>query len=174
MTAPPSGSRLAKASFVVGSVYAALSFYWAVGGPWLLSTVGDSLATRANGNDATLAVAVLLAAAVKAIAALLPILAVCRPVDRPRRRTVWLLAGFEAGVLVIYGGVLTTVGLLIQAGIVRVSRTADYRALAWHAYLWDPWFLLWGLLIAAALVARRRGTKCRSASWRRSVLSTGP
>ena len=33
---------------------------------------------------------------------------------------------------------------------------ADRRALTWHAYLWDPWFLLWGLLVLAALCRDRR------------------
>jgi len=32
---------------------------------------------------------------------------------------------------------------------------ADHRALAWHAYLWDPWFLVWGVLVTAALLRSR-------------------
>jgi len=52
------------------------------------------------------------------------------------------LAWFEAAVLVIYGLVPTTVGLMVQLGIIAASASADHRALAWHAYLWDPWFLV--------------------------------
>jgi hypothetical protein len=33
----------------------------------------------------------------------------------------------------------------------RGSGLDDHRALAWHTYLWDPWFLMWGLLVAGAL-----------------------
>ena len=33
-----------------------------------------------------------------------------------------------------------------KAGAITADPSADYRALAWHAYLWDPWFLIWGLL----------------------------
>ncbi len=51
----------------------------------------------------------------------------------------------------IYGFVLTSVGLLVQAGVIHPGRTADRRALAWHAYLWDPWFLVWGLLVVITL-----------------------
>ncbi len=54
-------------------------------------------------------------------------------------------------VLVVYGGVLTAIGLLVQAGVVAASARADQTALRWHAYLWDPWFLLWGALLAAGL-----------------------
>jgi hypothetical protein len=33
---------------------------------------------------------------------------------------------------------------------------ADPRALRWHVLLWDPWFLLWGLLLLLAVRRRRR------------------
>jgi hypothetical protein len=59
----------------------------------------------------------------------------------------------EAAVLTTYGLVLTAVGLLVQAHVIHASATADHRALAWHAYLWDPWFLIWGLLVFGALRA---------------------
>ena len=29
----------------------------------------------------------------------------------------------------------------------------------WHAYPWDPWFLLWGLLIATALLRSKTMTQ---------------
>jgi hypothetical protein len=66
-------------------------------------------------------------------------------------------------VLILYGLVLTAVGLVVQAGVVHPSRNADWRALDWHAYLWDPWFLVWGLLIAGALL----GVRARAAVSRR-------
>jgi hypothetical protein len=28
---------------------------------------------------------------------------------------------------------------------------ADERALAWHAYFWDPWFALWGAAFAVSM-----------------------
>ncbi len=66
-----------------------------------------------------------------------------------------MLAWIEAGILAIYGLVLTVAGLLVQAGVIHASATADHRALAWHAYLWDPWFLIWGLLAGGALLRGR-------------------
>ena len=47
------------------------------------------------------------------------------------------------------------VGLLVQAGLIGTPGGADHRALAWHAYLWDPWFLVWGVLVTAALFRSR-------------------
>jgi hypothetical protein len=44
----------------------------------------------------------------------------------------------------------------MQPGVIAAAASADHRALAWHAYLWDPWFLLSGVLVTAALVRFRR------------------
>jgi len=53
--------------------------------------------------------------------------------------------------LTVYGGVLVIAGLLVEAGLVDVAEDADKRALAWHAFFWDPWFALWGVAFAAAM-----------------------
>lgn len=55
---------------------------------------------------------------------------------RPRR-LVGFTARAAAVTLTAYGGVLTLVGLLMQADVIHATRDADHRALAWHAYLWD-------------------------------------
>ena len=84
-------------------------------------------------------------------------------VSRSRFRTtspyrVRVLAWLEAAILTIYGLVLTVAGLLVQSGVIAPAASADRRALAWHAYLWDPWFLIWGAFATLALMrARRRG-----------------
>ncbi len=67
-----------------------------------------------------------------------------------------VLTWIEAAVLVIYGLVLTTAGLMVQLGVIAASAPANHRALAWHAYLWDPWFLGWGLLVTAPLLRTRQ------------------
>lgn len=43
--------------------------------------------------------------------------------------------------------------------VIASSASAGHRALAWHPYLWDPWFLVWGLLVTAALLRTRRRNK---------------
>ena len=78
-----------------------------------------------------------------------------------RGRVPTLLGWFAAVGLCLYGGVLTVVGVLVDRGVIEASADADHRALAWHAYFWDPWFLLWGVAFAVALwcsrdVRRRR------------------
>ncbi|HEY2595515.1 MAG TPA: hypothetical protein VGK33_16610 [Chloroflexota bacterium] len=111
---------------MLAALYAAVSAYWGAGGTALLDTIGGTLEREGRARSAGL-------------------LAV-----------VWLtvLLKLAAVVLVLYGGVLTLIGLLVQADVVHASAHADHTALRWHAFLWDPWFLLWGLLLAAALTRR--------------------
>jgi hypothetical protein len=47
--------------------------------------------------------------------------------------------------------VLTVVGLLVESGVLEAAKDADEHALAWHAYVWDPWFALWGITFTVAM-----------------------
>ena len=156
----PSGLGFARAASLVGLLYAAVSVYWGLGGTWLLDTIGGTLEHQARAGNAAVMLAVWAAVALKLIAALLPLIAL-RRLTKPRRdRAVWTLAWATAAILTVYGLVQTAVGLLVQAGAIPTSTTADHRALAWHAYLWDPWFLIWGLLVTTALLRGRHRRSC--------------
>jgi hypothetical protein len=153
--------RAAQAACVVGLPYVAVSVYWGLGGSWLLDTVGGTLEEQGRAGSAGVVFAVWAAAGLKAIAAILPLLAlgVLAPSRPSWRRLLRVLAWVEAVILTLYGLVLTTAGLLVQSGVISPAANADHRALAWHAYLWDPWFLLWGLLVTTAMLRtpQRRG-----------------
>ena len=161
------GLAAAWAAFTIGLLYAAVSVYWGLGGTGLLDTVGGSLAKLGSRHDAGVIAAVWGAAVLKLIAAALPVLAVRHRGRSRRDRNLWALTWIAAGVLILYGLAFTVAGLLVQTGAIHASSTADHRALAWHAYLWDPWFLIWGLLIAAALLLSGRARSLEQS--RRSV-----
>ena len=152
------GFGAAMAALVVGLLNAAVSVYWGLGGTWLLATVGGSLQRQGHAGTTILVLAVWAAVVIKMVAAMLPLLTLRRVTSSGWNRAVSVLAWIEAGILTVYGLVLTVVGMLVQAGTIHQSAGADHRALAWHAYLWDPWFLLWGLLVASALRRRRHPT----------------
>ena len=160
-SASVTGLRVAQTACAVGLLYAAISVYWGAGGTWLLDTVGSGLG-KGHGGSALVVFAVWLAVGLKVIAAVLPLLAVTADMStgsgRPwltQPRLIRALTWLEAVILTGYGLVLTAVGLLVQAGVIAASASADHRALEWHAYLWDPWFLVWGLLVVAALLRSR-------------------
>jgi hypothetical protein len=150
------GLGAAWAAFAVGLLYAAVSVYWGLGGSWLLDTVGASLTQAGRSASALVVLAVWLAVGLKVIASVLPLLAVGVGGARFRwPRLIRALAWVEAAILTCYGLILTAAGLLVQAGLIGTTANADHRALAWHAYLWDPWFLVWGLLVTATLLRSR-------------------
>lgn len=158
------GFRLAQAACVAGLLFALASVYWALGGTWLLDTIGGSLEDRGRSGDTGVLLALWAAAGLKIAAAVLPLLAIRRLDRAPRGRTSWVLAWTAATFLIMYGFLQTSVGLLLQTGAIHASADADHYALAWRAYLWDPWFLLWGLLAAAALLRARRWVRVREPS----------
>lgn len=161
LPAPRAARTAAWTAFGLGLLYAGVSIYWAAGGRWLLDTVGGPLGQLGRQRDAAALMTVWAAAVIKLIAAVIPLLAIRRP-GGSRRTVVRVLAWAEAVILAGYGLVLTAGDL---AGIISPAAGADHGALAWHAYLWDPWFLVWGLLVLLAMTnakAMKRNTSVRS------------
>lgn len=150
---------------VLGVAYAAISVYWGVGGTALLGTLGGALEREARSGSAGSLALVWGAAALKLVGALLPIAAVRFVGWTVARPSLRVLCWIEAVVLTAYGLALTSVGLAVQAGVIPTSDHPDRRALAWHAFLWDPWFLAWGVCaLVAVLAARRAGIRATSPS----------
>jgi hypothetical protein len=99
---------------------------------------------RSGGTVALLAISVTVL--LKALGALLA-LALARLWGRHLPRRALLVAGAgAAAVLVVYGAAEA----LVETGAIKPSGSVDWAALRWHLGLWDPWFLVWGLLLAAA------------------------
>jgi hypothetical protein len=56
-----------------------------------------------------------------------------------------------ASCLLFWGFTQTVFFLLLKFRFFDVGYWNDERVVNWHAFLWDPWFLLWGVCLAAAL-----------------------
>lgn len=137
---------------MLGTVHAAWSLYWAVGGTFLLDTVGQ-WAVRATREDPALAFWGLLGVtAAKLAAAWIPLLA---ETGCLLGRRIWRVLSWVGGAgLVLYGGanaVAAGASLLgwVDAGVV------DRTALLGHAFLWDPLFAAWGLALLLGLALSR-------------------
>lgn len=156
------GSRVASATAIVatglGLGSAALSAYWAIGGTALLDTIGGEIERWGRERGTSVVVALWLIVAVKAAVALAAPVLAAQPAWLPRwtaGRAPRILSWIAAVALTLYGGILTVVGLLVQAGVIAAAPDADPRALAWHAYVWDPWFLAWGSAFLVCLWCTR-------------------
>ena len=129
--------------------YAAVSLYWAAGGTAGLSTVGGTAQTMARTGGAAAAVGIAAIVLLKTAGGLLALAMVMPWGRRLPRRAVSMARLAGSALLIVYGPVEVAGEALEEAGIIRPS-TPDWAALRWHLALWDPWFLAWGLLLAAA------------------------
>lgn len=168
---PRLGRTAALVAAVLGLGNAAVSAYWLAGGTALLDTIGGDIEEWGRARPWTALVVIAVVVVVKTVVALAaPAYAALgrgrladRAADAARRPAARALGWIAAGVLTCYGAVLTVAGLLMQAGVLEASADADDRVLAWHTYLWDPWFLAWGLALGVTLAATRRPTTRRGA-----------
>lgn len=132
---------------LVGLVHAGVTFYWAAGGQFLLSTVSDRATSIFDGNEQWLYPV----AALKALFALLPLLYLLM---RQRLRKARIILGIGALVLVLWGGINTVTANLNFFGVLNSG--AEGNELIGHAFVWDPLFFIWGMAVVVFLVSTRK------------------
>lgn len=138
---------------VAGLVHAGFSLYWALGGRWLLDTVGAWAVDLARDRPAEAAIGLLAVTCAKTAGAMLPVLATTGRAPWPG---LWRgLAWCGAVVLIAYGALNVVVSGLVLAGVIVPSGGHDRAAMIGHAFLWDPLFLLWGLFLLVGLSLTR-------------------
>jgi hypothetical protein len=153
MRVEPLAKGLAWVAMALGLTRAGFSAYWALGGRWLLRTVGEWAITLAA-TDPQRAVLVLGGVAlVKAAAAVIPVLVAYRG-PWPQ---VWRVVSWVGGAgLLLYGGANVVISGAVLAGLIRVDGGYDRTAMIGHVPLWDPLFVLWGLALLGSLWLSRR------------------
>jgi hypothetical protein len=142
---------------VVAFTFAAVSLYWAVGGTAGLSTLGGGIEELARARDPAIVVLIWVSVVLKVVGGVLA-LALVQPWGRAVPRRLLLLAcGGGAAVLVAYGAVQMTAVALVELGALAPSEPVDPSVLRWRLFLWEPWFLVWGLLLGRATWLHTRG-----------------
>lgn len=151
----PEGSWASYAAAIVAFAFAGVSFYWAAGGMAGVTTLGGSIERMATARAPGFVTVVWVTAVLKLAGGVLA-LALARPWTRelPRR---WLLrAAWGAAILLtLYGAVQTASVALLRVGVFKPDPPVDSTVLWWRLLLWEPWFLLWGILLG--LAARNAG-----------------
>jgi len=148
-----SAKGFAWLAFGVGIVHAGFSVYWAVGGHWLLGTVGQWAVRLSEESPLYTGLVLGLVAGLKLGGATVP---VCLSYGRVRSTKFWrILLGTGGALLTLYGGVNVVVSNAVLAGVIHSGDGYDLDAMRGHAFLWDPLFLVWGLSLLAFLYASR-------------------
>jgi uncharacterized protein DUF3995 len=147
-TTRPRHTWAAYAAAVWAGVFAAISLYWALGGMIGLDTVGGEIEKLARaGQGGVLAWGATLLKAAGVVFAL----ALVQRWGRVFPRMLMLVAGWAAtAVLIGYGGLTVGGELLVATGAVEAPAGIDWYALHWHLALWDPYFVVWGVLLGIA------------------------
>lgn len=132
-------------------IFAAVSFYWALGGTVGLATLGTTLYALALARDpVAIAVGGWGAGAAKLLGGFLPLaLLSCRMLPR-FRRALRVLAGAGGIGMALYGGASLVQHSLMLTGAIALPAGLGLFGARWHLILWDPWWLLGGLLFLMA------------------------
>lgn len=128
----------------------AVSLYWALSGTAGLSTLGGRIEEMAQARDPAIVVLGWVSVVLKVAGGTLA-LALIKPWGRAVPRRLLLVAcGGGAALLVAYGAVQMTSVALVALGVLIPSEPVDSSVLGWRLFLWEPWFLVWGLLLGRA------------------------
>jgi hypothetical protein len=153
ITASTAAVRLACTA---GVVHAAFSFYWALGGRWLLPTVGAWAVDAAEEAPVTAGFLLGAIGLVKLLAATIPVAVAAGRMPWPRlwRAVCWIGGSF----LLVYGSANVAVSTAVLLGAITPHGGYDEDAMIGHALLWDPLFALWGVALLAWLrLSSRQG-----------------
>ncbi len=162
----PTGRRAAYAACAWAVVFGAISFYWAAGGRVGADTISAEV-TRLPG----IVLVLWIVGFAKVVAALLA-LALVRDWGRAIPRRLLLISAWATGAgLILYGAVPIAVRGLMAIGVIDTPASMHGTLARWHLLLWDPWWLLGGLLFATAAwhYGRARNPRSYSAPSRASV-----
>jgi hypothetical protein len=133
------------------------SVYWAAGGTGGAHTIARSLANQAAERDPAFVATLWAAAAVKAMLAALT-LALTPPATARFARPIRCAGWIAGGTLTLYGAAgLIEFGLMAR-GAREVPTDVGDTAVLWYVLLWEPLWLLGGLLFVAATRQAARTT----------------
>lgn len=144
-------------AFWWGVLFGLWNLSWSLGGEFGLGWLARSIQEDVRANDTMLLIANTIGGVGKILAGLLALGTIAR---RGRRlpRTLHLGLLYAGGVLLLlYGGANWTQMLLAETGVIDVPRSIGEDQVRWYLLLWEPLWILGGiLLILTAETYRRR------------------
>ena len=127
--------------------FALLSFYWAAGGMIGVKTLSTDLRHDAEVRSAGFVALVWATGVLKVGAGLLALALVQRWGSRVPRRLLLVVGWGTGALLTLYGGMGLVSAAVGELGIVE---SIDPSTVRWYLLLWEPYWVLGGLLFLAA------------------------
>ncbi|MDR1518094.1 MAG: DUF3995 domain-containing protein [Dysgonamonadaceae bacterium] len=142
------------ASCALGLGFTAFNVYWALGGTRWIDTVFP-VSTNAELTTVMPLWVEWLAISLKTAAALFGLATMPFAIRILLRLRLLRLVRFGAWVaaccLTFWGFTQTSFFILLKIKLFNVDYWGDERVIDGHAFLWDPWFLLWGVCLILAM-----------------------
>jgi hypothetical protein len=140
----------AYAAAVWAALFTLVSLYWAAGGTAAAQTIGDAITDPALAREGGMVAFLWATVFLKALAVVLA-LALVQPWGRSLPRPLLLAAGWVAAfIMIFWGGALWIQHGLMEAGVIEMAESMDATAIRWHLVLWDPFWLIGGVLFLGA------------------------
>jgi hypothetical protein len=141
-------------------VFSVISIYWGLGGTFGMETVGEGMLELALSGDAQLML-INWVSVVGKIGLGLLVLALLRNWGGDGLRRLLRIGLWIGGILMLlYGGLNLIQHVLMVTGNVPIaSLLGTPEAVRWHIFLWDPWWMLGGILflLTARYFSQTRG-----------------
>lgn len=139
---------IAYAAALWALLFAGLSFYWGLGGRRGATTLGPAIMAAAA-DPWFVAIGLWGVGGVKVIGVLIA-LALIRPWPQPMLHRLLRGAAYAGGGLaLLYGAASFVQHALMVTGVIRLPEGLGPAAARWHLLLWDPWWMVGGILFIA-------------------------
>jgi hypothetical protein len=139
-------------------LFAAYSFYGALGGELGVDQLAADIRDQAEERDPGFVAELWVAGVLKLLAAVLAAILAVRLGRAPRRRVLVICSWLLAAGLLIYGAANMVQFGLMKAGAIDTPDSVGTYAVDWYLFLWEPIWLLGGAAFAAAAWAYQRYT----------------
>ncbi len=126
-------------------VFAAASFYWALGGTLGVETIAPAITSLVD-DPMFVAIGLWGAGVAKAIGGVLALALILARLPVGVRRALGWLALIGGALVAPYGGASLVQHALMVLGVIGTPAALGSTAARWHLFLWDPWWLIGGLL----------------------------
>lgn len=142
-------AAILRTAAVLGLLNAAPNLYWALGGDFLLDTIGEWIIQLQADAPVLIGGALVLIFTVKTAVSLLPLLLLGRLRNSRPLRVAAITA---SAALILYGAS----GAVVNVVLLVFTDVQDPTGRIGQAAIWYPMLLIWGLVLAGGLRTLRR------------------